>query len=103
MKVYLNRKPREGPWGGANKVVSKLANTLLRAGNSIAYTLNHDNIDVIFCFDPRPNDNGEWYGDMLEYKKKFNAKIIQRVGDLAGQEIKLGTKKKTVKLSIMHH
>ena len=82
MTVYLNRKPRTGPWGGANKVVSKLANTLLRAGNSIAYTLNHDNIDVIFCFDPRPNDNGEWYGDILEYKKKFNAKIIQRVGDL---------------------
>ena len=39
-------------------------------------------INTIFCFDPRLNDNGEWYADFINYKNSFGAKIIQRVGDL---------------------
>ena len=41
-----------------------------------------DNIDLIFCFDPRPNNKGEWYQHFLNYKSLNTTKIIQRIGDV---------------------
>ena len=81
MKVYLNRKPVRGPWGGGNKTVSKLSESLAELGHQVVYQLE-DDIDVIFCFDPRPNGVGERYRDFLEYNKQHGTKILQRVGDL---------------------
>ena len=81
MKVYINRKPVVGPWGGGNKTVTKLAEKLEDHGVDVVYTLQPD-IGLIFCFNPRPNDLGEWYGDFLKYREAHGAKIIQRVGDL---------------------
>ena len=81
MKVYINRKPIKGPWGGGNKFVSSLADYLNRLGHEITYILTND-IDVIFCFDPRPNNEGIWYQHFLNHKKKFGTKIIQRIGDV---------------------
>tara|TARA_R110000851_G_scaffold165263_1_gene310191 strand:- start:728 stop:1642 length:915 start_codon:yes stop_codon:yes gene_type:complete len=81
MKIYLNRRPVSGPWGGGNKTVSMLSKSLTELGHKVVYQLE-DNIDIIFCFDPRPNGDGEWYRDFLEYTKQHGAKIIQRVGDL---------------------
>jgi len=81
MKVYINRKPVSGPWGGGNKTVTRLAEKLKQAGSEVVYSLQ-PGIKVIFCFDPRPNDLGEWYSDFLSYRSSYGAKIIQRVGDL---------------------
>ena len=66
MKIYLNRKPIVGPWGGGNKVVSELAKKLIDSGIEVVYKLEKD-IDKIICFDPRPNENGEWYQTFLEF------------------------------------
>ena len=81
MKIYLNRKPITGPWGGGNKVVSELVKKFTESGIDVVYKLEK-NIDKIICFDPRPNDNGEWYQTFLEYQQFSGCKIIQRVGDL---------------------
>ena len=82
MKIYINRVPRTGPWGGGNKTVSELSNILKNYGHDVVYKLC-DNLDIIFCFDPRPNDFGEWYQHFINYRHHFNnCKIIQRVGDL---------------------
>ena len=54
MKIYLNRRPVSGPWGGGNKTVSMLSKSLTELGHKVVYQLE-DNIDIIFCFDPRPN------------------------------------------------
>ena len=82
MKIYLNRQPLKGPWGGGNKTVTKLSETLEKTGHQVTFRLE-DNIDMIFCFDPRPNKNGEWYQHFLNYKNsRPRTKIIQRVGDL---------------------
>jgi len=81
MKVYINRKPVTGPWGGGNKTLTELGNQLMEAGHEVVYRLNHDDIDLIFCFDPRPNNVGEWYQNMLDYKNEHNTPIVQRVGD----------------------
>jgi len=81
MKIYLNREPVTGPWGGGNKTVSRLSERLTAGGHEVVYSLV-PNIDIIFCFDPRPNSRGEWYQNFIDYKKSSNAKIIQRTGDL---------------------
>ena len=82
MKVYFNRKPVTGPWGGGNKTLATLVKKLRESGVLISFDLNDKDIDVIFCMDPRPNSEGIWYNHLLEYKQKNNIKIIQRVGDV---------------------
>tara|TARA_R100000008_G_scaffold82189_1_gene66195 strand:+ start:9127 stop:10047 length:921 start_codon:yes stop_codon:yes gene_type:complete len=82
MKIYINRSPVSGPWGGGNKTVTALADKLEQRGHEVVYELARD-LDIIFCFDPRPNSRGEWYQTYVDYKYVFkDTKIIQRVGDL---------------------
>ena len=66
MKVYFNRKPVSGPWGGGNKTVNSLVN---RLHNNVVFDLE-DDVDIIFCVDPRPNEDGLWYQDFLDHKVK---------------------------------
>ena len=82
MKVYFDRRPKNGPWGGGNKIVTKLSTALEKNGHEVIYNLQ-PKIDIIFCFDPRPNESGIWYQHFLNYRHAHNTKIIQRVGDLA--------------------
>jgi glycosyltransferase involved in cell wall biosynthesis len=82
MRIYINRAPKYGPWGGGIKTVNKLVEELLTDGHEVVFNLVND-IDVIVCIDPRPNEFGEWYQNFLNYKQVFkNVKILQRVGDL---------------------
>ena len=82
MKIYLNREPVTGPWGGGNKTLSSLCEKILTMGHNITFDLEAD-IDIIFCYDPRPNKKGIWYQNFLEYKRYFpKSKIIHRVGDV---------------------
>ena len=82
MKIYLNREPKLGPWGGGIKTVNKLVDQLREKGHEVVFKLEKD-VDIIFCIDPRPNAYGEWYQSFINYRNHYpNAKIIQRVGDL---------------------
>ena len=81
MKVYINRKPVSGPWGGGNGFVDRLQEHLRLDGYEVSYDLNDNDIDVIFCFDPRFN-LGVSYADLLQYKQQYGVRIVQRVGDL---------------------
>lgn len=82
MIVYVNRKPKFGPWGGGAKTLNKLVEHLQHRGHQVVYELK-TGIDIIFCFDPRPNDRGEWYQNFIDYRSQYpKTKIIQRIGDL---------------------
>tara|TARA_Y100000592_G_scaffold15326_2_gene22356 strand:- start:5628 stop:6536 length:909 start_codon:yes stop_codon:yes gene_type:complete len=81
MIVYVNRKPHVGPWGGGNKTLSGICENLTSLGHSVVFNLQ-ENIDVILCFDPRPDSSGIWYQHLYNYKQKFNTPIVHRVGDL---------------------
>ena len=82
MIVYLNRAPKLGPWGGGAKTVNLLCEKLQDRGHQVVFSLVPD-IDIMFCFDPRPNQFGEDYGSMLNYKlQNPGVKIIQRIGDI---------------------
>ena len=81
MKIYFNREPVSGPWGGGNKTLFSLTESL-KENHEITFNLE-EKIDVIFCFDPRPNKKRIWYQDFIDYKvKNPKTKIIQRVGDV---------------------
>ena len=83
MKIYLNREPVSGPWGGGNKTLTMLVDYAKENEWEVVYSLDTGDIDLIFCFDPRPNSRGEWYQSFLNYKNENeNVKIIQRVGDV---------------------
>ena len=83
MKIYINREPVSGPWGGGNKTLTALIDKIEKEGSQVTFDLTESDIDIIFCFDPRPNSQGTWYQDFLDYRENNkNTKIIQRVGDI---------------------
>lgn len=82
MKIYLNRKPVSGPWGGGNKTLSKLCDELVSRGHDLVFNLQ-EGIDLIFCYDPRPDNTGVWYQHFINYKNSYpGTRLIQRVGDV---------------------
>ena len=48
MKVYMNRSPVNGPWGGGNRTVIALADELVKQGHEVTFDIN-DRYDVIYC------------------------------------------------------
>ena len=80
MKIYFNRKPVTGPWGGGNKTLHALVEAVSHK-HEITYSLDED-VDLIYCQDPKPGPDGLWYQDFLDHKLKHGTKIIQRVGDI---------------------
>ncbi len=100
MKILFNREPVNGPWGGGNKTLSGLIKALEDKNHKIVHKLE-ENIDLIFCFDPRPDKYGQTYDHFLNYREKTGAKIFQRVGDVGTHGKPHLTKlvKKTTQLS----
>jgi hypothetical protein len=80
-KIYINKRPVSGPWGGGNKFVRYLSSYLIEEKYDVTYKLEND-VDLIFCFDPRPNSDRIWYQDFLNHREKYDSKIIQRIGDI---------------------
>ncbi len=80
MKVFLDRPPRSGPWGGGNRFSNALCQRLKKENIDVVFDLQED-LDLIFCMDPRPGPAGLWYQDYLNFKVAKNTPIMQRVGD----------------------
>jgi glycosyltransferase involved in cell wall biosynthesis len=50
-------------------------------GHTVTNTLRQD-VDVIFCVDPRPSNDGLTYNDLFDFSRNKKIRIIQRVGDV---------------------
>lgn len=84
MKIYVNRRPVSGPWGGGSKILRAIVDELLRRGHEVLFEEQHatsDRVDLILCVDPRPTHLVR-YEDLVELKIRSKCKIVQRVGDL---------------------
>ena len=80
MRIFFNRLPVAGPWGGGSKILAAIVKECVFRGHEV--TQNYDKkIDLIFCLDPRP-DNISNYQTLIDLRNRDNCKIIQRIGDL---------------------
>jgi len=88
MIVYVNRQHVAGPWGGGNRTIKALHDVLILNDHTPVYDIR-EKFDVIYCHDPRPNDEGIRYEHLLWLKDNKGIPIFQRVGDVffhRGQE-----------------
>lgn len=81
MKVLVNRRIVNGPYGGGNNFVIALCNGLESAGHTVTHTLDSD-IDVFFVVDPRPDGDVPGLTNLFQEKEKFkNVKVVQRINE----------------------
>lgn len=79
MRIYFNREPVAGPWGGGSKILAAIIDACREAGHEISVIPSSDPYpDVMFCMDPRLNASGVSFENMLS----TGIPIVQRVGDL---------------------
>ena len=71
MKIYFNRRPVLGPWGGGTKVLSAIVEECKLRGHEVLFEEQihfEQNIDALFCVDPRPTQTIDFH-QLLSYKK----------------------------------
>ena len=81
MKILLNRKPVEGPWGGGNHFLIGMIEECQRRGHVVTHQLEND-IDAIYLHDPRPDELGISINEAIAYKNHFRSTLlIHRVNE----------------------
>lgn len=81
MKVLINRKPVDGPWGGGNHFVKAFCDYLPFLGHEVHHSFVPD-LDFIFIMDPRYDNLGISINEIVRYKNQFpNVKLIQRINE----------------------
>jgi len=82
-KIYINRQPEEGPWGGGNNFVKAMYMHMPKMGFSIVSNPVVSIPDVIFLQSPLPDNKTRFsINEALFLKQKFpQIKIILRVND----------------------
>ncbi len=78
---YFNRLPVLGPWGGGNKTITAIVERLVSLGHTVLGEMR-DDVDVVFCVDPRPSSGGVTYQQIFEFAARKKIPLIQRVGDV---------------------
>jgi glycosyltransferase involved in cell wall biosynthesis len=84
MRIYFNRRPVSGPWGGGSKVISSIAEECLKRGHEIFFEeeiAQRARFDLLFCTDPRPHGDLS-FADLVDRRNRDKCKLIQRIGDL---------------------
>lgn len=80
MRIFFNRLPVAGPWGGGSKVLSAIMSECQKRGHVVTNGFDRK-VDLIFCMDPRPDANSN-YNILLQLRERDKSPIVQRVGDL---------------------
>jgi glycosyltransferase involved in cell wall biosynthesis len=81
MRILINRKPVDGPYGGGNNFVSAFVKFMTAHGHEVVHELV-PGIDVLFIQDPRPDESHVDIRSIAHYKQSFpSARIIQRINE----------------------
>ena len=81
MKILLNRKPVQGPWGGGNHFLIGMIEECEKRGHTVTHTFDHD-IDAIYLHDPRPDELGISINEAIAYKNHYRSTLlIHRVNE----------------------
>ena len=88
MKVFINRKPINGPWGGGNLLVKNLHAYASVFG--IEMIDDPRQADLLFLFDPRPGSNGVSGEDIIRIGKSRSIPILHRVNECDARKATTG-------------
>lgn len=85
MKIAINCRIIEGPWGGGNRFLRSLVGALNSEGEKIVYDLSDDDIDIILIMDPRWRNPAITFtaGDIFRYLnfRNENAIVVHRINE----------------------
>ena len=81
MKILINRKAVEGPWGGGNHFIKAFFTYGEKRGHQIVSSLQPE-IDAIFIHDPNYDELGISINEAIQYKRENpKVKIFQRINE----------------------
>lgn len=78
MKIAINRRPINGPWGGGNNFVKAVYDSK-PSGIEITESLTND-VDVVFLMDPRKEGSFDM-NDAFKFSKTKKVQLIQRINE----------------------
>ena len=83
IKIFINRKPVEGPWGGGNLFVKSMYEYLPELGYELIDNPYETSPDIIFLQSPYPDSGLKFsINDAINIKnKRRKTKIYIRVND----------------------
>jgi hypothetical protein len=84
MRIFFNRKPVEGPWGGGSKVLKSIVEECISRNHTVRFSNDppeDKRFDILFCMDPR-SECGLSYLDLVDKRRIEGSLIVQRIGDL---------------------
>ena len=85
MKLAINHRHVDGPWGGGNRFVAALAAAVSARGDIVVQTLEHDDVDLLLLIDPRARNRQLSFtpGDALRYvtRRRPQALVIHRINE----------------------
>lgn len=85
MKVAINFRIQDGPWGGGNRFVTSLVSALHARGESVCHTLRDPDVDLIVLMDPRWRHPSVTFtpGAILRYLLLSNprAMVVHRINE----------------------
>ena len=81
MRIFINRKPVSGPWGGGNLFLKSFVKEFEKAGHEVVFDFNKK-MDAIFIQDPRYGNTPASINEIVQIKNTFpDVKIFHRVNE----------------------
>ena len=81
MRIFINRRPVEGPWGGGNLFLKSFVTEFQKAGHEVTFDLNKK-MDAIFIQDPRYGNTPASINEIEALKKSYpEIKVFHRVNE----------------------
>lgn len=84
MKIALGHRVHDGPWGGGNRFALALAESLKQRGDSVVFSLDDPDIDLIVMIDPRARNPNVAFtpGQIFRYRLAHpNALVVHRINE----------------------
>ena len=86
MKILLNRKPVDGPWGGGNIFLKAFIKESILRKHEVIHEMQ-PGIDLLFMQDPRYDELGISANEIINYKLQFkNVKVVHRINECDGRK-----------------
>lgn len=80
MKLAINKRITNGPWGGGNQILKLLVDYFVDHGIEVRFDLK-DDVDAILMMDSRDSSCCLPLSSIKDYKENHKVKIIHRIND----------------------